>query len=432
MTTSFIAFSLFNFLIIYGSLFYVMSMKITLQRVIWCLFVNSFVTILAIYFQHALWIPMVASILFSMGLFYIFTRTKLVFLHLFVIYIICILAESTTLFFVNKLSLPPIIHGILIVVLIAFVMVFYKKYLFQYKAQLSLSSQSQLLLLLITSITFFVFYTLIFIPMEQGDIQISSVNLVALFVYFFIMVGLTTILLRTISKENQLNQQMIEQQQFKQYMQALEQVNREMQTFRHDYANILLTLRGYIEQEDLAGLQKYFNEQISREEQRSLFKNKMFSQLENLKMIELKGLIATKLLIADESHIPMTIEIPDTIQDIAMNRIHLSRIIGILLDNAIEASTSLKNPKIHLAFITMPNKVVMIIENRTTLDTINSKKLFEEKTSTKGENRGFGLFNVRKILSNYANVTLNTRIENHMFIHEMTIDGRNFGEGSTL
>lgn len=432
MTTSFIVLSLFNFLIIYGSLFYVMSMKITLQRVIWCLLANSLVTVLAIYFQHALWIPMVASILFSMGLFYLFARTKLVCLHLFVIYILCILAEYTTLFFVNKLSLPPIIHGILIILLLTFVMVFYKKYIFEYKDKLRPSSQSQLLLLLITSITFFVFYTLVFIPVERGDMQISLLNVVALFVYFLIMIGLSTTLLRTISKESQLNQQMIEQQQFTQYMQALEQVNREMQTFRHDYANILLSLRGYIEQNDLAGLQKYFNEQIIKEEQRTLFKNKMFSQLENLEMIELKGLIATKLLIADESNIPMTIEIPDLIQDIAINRIHLSRVIGILLDNAIEASTSLDNPRIHLAFITMASNVVIVIENRTSLEAVNSIKLFEEKTSTKGDNRGFGLFNVRKILSNYANVTLNTRIQNHSFIHEITISRRDFSEGSHL
>lgn len=432
MTTSFITFSLFNFLIIYGSLFYVMTMKVTLKRVIWCLLVNSFVTVLAIYFQHALWIPMVASILLSMGLFYLFSKRKMVFLHLFVIYIICILAEYTTLFFVNELTLPPIIHGVLIVLLITIVVVFYKKYLFQYKDKIRLSILSQILLLLITSITFFVFYALIFIPVEQGDIQTSSINLISLFVYFLIMIGLTNVLLRTIRKENQLNQKMIEQQQFTQYMQALEQVNREMQTFRHDYANILLSLRGYIEQDDLVGLRKYFNEQIIKEEQRTLFKNKMFNQLDQLELIELKGLIATKLLIADEHHIPMNIEIPDTIHEIAMDRIHLSRIMGVLLDNAIEASLSLDDPRVNLAFIAMTNKVVIVIENKTTMDSVNIKQLFEENYSTKGENRGFGLFNVRKIVSNYANVTLNSRIENHWFIHEIIIDGRDSSEGYYL
>lgn len=424
MATSFsIAFSLFNFLIIYGSLFYIMNLKITPTRIIWCLLVNSFVTVLAIYFQHSLWIPMVVSILLSIGLFYIFSRRKMVFLHLFVIYIISILAEYTTLFFVYALNLPSIIHGVLIILFIAIVVVFYKKFLLHYTDKIRLSMLSQILLSLILIITFLVFYTLIFIPAEKGDIQISTINLMTLFVYFLIMIGLTSVLLRTISKENLLNQKMIEQQQFTQYMHALEQVNREMQTFRHDYANILLSLRGYIEQEDLVGLRKYFNDQIIKEEQRTLFKNQMFSQLENLEMIEIKGLIATKLLIADEYHIPMNIEIPDTIHDIAMDRIHLSRILGILLDNAIEASTSLDDPKINLAFIAMTNNVVIVIENKTTSDIVNSKHLFEEQYSTKGENRGIGLYNLRKILSNYDNVTLNSRIENHWFIHEIIIDG---------
>lgn len=432
MTTSFIAFSLFNFLIIYGSLFYVMNMKITLKRIFYCLLVNSFVTVLAFYFQHSLWIPMVSSILLSMGLFYLFSKQKIVFVHLFIIYIISILAEYTALFFVNAFRLPALIHGVIIVLLISFFVLFYKKYLVHYKDKIRLTMLSQVLLLLIASITFFVFYALIFFPAERGDIQISTINLIILFVYFLIMIGIISIILRTMSKENQLNQKMVEQQQFTQYMQALEQVNREMQSFRHDYANILLSLRGYIENEDLVGLRKYFNEQIVKEEQRTIFKNQMFSQLDHLKLIELKGLIATKLLIADELQIKMNIEVPDIIQDIAIDRIDLSRMIGILLDNAIEASTSLDDPGINLAFIALTNQVIIVIENKIVDRNLNIKQMFEEQFSTKGENRGFGLFTVRKILSNYANATLNSRIESQWFIHEIIIEGRGLSEGSHM
>jgi two-component system sensor histidine kinase AgrC len=48
--------------------------------------------------------------------------------------------------------------------------------------------------------------------------------------------------------------------------------------------------------------------------------------------------------------------------------------------------------------------------------------MFEKGFSTKGENRGVGLNNVKDILANrYKNVILNTSIEDEMFKQELWI-----------
>src|SRR5690606_7966944 len=124
----------------------------------------------------------------------------------------------------------------------------------------------------------------------------------------------------------------------------------------------------------------------------------------NIKISELKGLIATKVIAAEKSNVLVNVEVPDEIVDVNMDIIDLARIIGILLDNAIEGSENIPYAKINLAILlTIDGDVVIVIENRTNLTDINISRLFDENVSTKGSQRGLGLSTVRSIISNYPN-----------------------------
>lgn len=401
-----------------------MNLQVTVKRVILCLLINTLVSIIAFIFPDSIWISMVVSIVLSTGFIYLFTKQQIVYFHLLIIYTSSILVEYAALLLVNIFNLSLVIHGSITFIFIAVVIVVYKRFLTYFKDQVSLSMRSERVLFLIATITLIVFYGLIFVPAEKGEIQISAINLIILCSYFVVMINLSLILLHTMRKEQRLNEKQIEQQSFTQYMQSLEQVNRDMETFRHDYANILLTLRGYIENDDMIGLKKYFDKEIVKVEQQTLFKNQLFSQLNRLQIVEIKGLLSTKLLLADELSIPISVEVPEMIEDISIDRIHLSRMLGIFLDNAIEASTLLDSPQINVAFLSMPNEVIIVIENRLLNDEINIQQLFTERYSTKGEQRGLGLSSVKEILSDYSNITWNSRIENQWFIHEIIIGER--------
>ena len=50
--------------------------------------------------------------------------------------------------------------------------------------------------------------------------------------------------------------------------------------------------------------------------------------------------------------------------------------------------------------------------------------LFKQGFSTKGENRGLGLSNLKEIIDKYKNVTLDTFIKNELFFQEITIKNR--------
>nr|WP_269814012.1 GHKL domain-containing protein [Staphylococcus canis] len=104
-----------------------------------------------------------------------------------------------------------------------------------------------------------------------------------------------------------------------------------------------------------------------------------------------------------------------------MELIDLSRALGIIMDNAIEASSQVEEPMIQIAFIKTDSSVLIIIMNKTPKDMPKLHTLFKEGFSTKGDNRGLGLSTLKEITDNTDNVLLDTTIENQYFIQKLEI-----------
>ncbi|ODB67076.1 accessory regulator AgrC [Staphylococcus pasteuri] len=205
------------------------------------------------------------------------------------------------------------------------------------------------------------------------------------------------------------------------YTLKIESINNEMRKFRHDYVNILSTMSEFIREDDMPGLRQYFNEQIVPMKDNLQTRSLKLNGIEKLKVREIKGLITTKILQAQEKEIAISIEVPDNIERIDMNTIELSRIIGITLDNAIEASEPLDDSLIRIAFFKEEESVTLIIMNKCDDDIPRVHELFEEGFSTKGKNRGLGLSTLKEITDNNENVLLDTVIENGFFVQKIEI-----------
>ena len=151
------------------------------------------------------------------------------------------------------------------------------------------------------------------------------------------------------------NQEEIET--YYEYTLKIEAINNEMRKFRHDYVNILTTLSEYIREDDMTGLRDYFNKNIVPMKDNLQMNAIKLNGIENLKVREIKGLITAKILRAQEMSIPISIEIPDEVKRINLNMIDLSRSIGIILDNAIEASTEIDDPSFALHLLKVKSNV---------------------------------------------------------------------------
>lgn len=91
---------------------------------------------------------------------------------------------------------------------------------------------------------------------------LTSIYLV-LFVTFFITISIVFLIMDRIRKERDQHQkQATELAQLRDYTGRLEKLYTNMNTFRHDYINILASLHGYIVQGNRALLDAYFEEAI--------------------------------------------------------------------------------------------------------------------------------------------------------------------------
>lgn len=243
--------------------------------------------------------------------------------------------------------------------------------------------------------------------MSFGDAKFISIM-------YAVVIITTAILIITISfsiiRQIQYKRNMQEIENYYKYTLQIEKINHEMRKFRHDYVNILSTLSDFIREEDMNGLRKYFRSEILPMQDSMQMNAIKINGLENLHIREIKGLLTTKILQAQEKSIRISIEVPDPIEKIEMSTINLSRIIGIILDNAIEASEKIED-----------DSVMFIVMNKCEPNMPKVHTLFQENFSTKGKNRGLGLSTLKELTDSTTNVLLDTTIDNNYFIQKVEI-----------
>ena len=122
-----------------------------------------------------------------------------------------------------------------------------------------------------------------------------------------------------------------------------------------------------------------------------------------------------------KKRIDFRMEVLYPVDDTCMKPLDLSRILGILLDNAIEASLDSITKEVTIALISSDTKVV-IVENTIAQESINTVGIFKLGRSSKGEGRGIGLSTVREILGKYPNCSLSTQSKDYRFKQTLKIE----------
>ena len=68
------------------------------------------------------------------------------------------------------------------------------------------------------------------------------------------------------------------------------------------------------------------------------------------------------------------------------------------------------------------NKVTIEISNSFSNTGLKIEDIYKKGVSSKGENRGLGLYKVKDILSRYPKVSRDTQITNDIFMQKLVID----------
>ncbi|GGG17578.1 hypothetical protein GCM10010913_44580 [Paenibacillus aceti] len=202
--------------------------------------------------------------------------------------------------------------------------------------------------------------------------------------------------------------------QLKEYAAQLEKIYDEFRGFRHDYTNILLTLEDGIYREDWDQVRHVFENTVKPTRQ-FLRKNEYsFVKLRNLHISEVKSILAAKIMLAQQMNIDVTLEIEEPVHVIPMELISFTRILSILLDNAIEAAATTKERRLWIVLLEDTEALRLIIENSSE-EQIDLRSLGERGYSNKGEGRGMGLFNVQQMLNDHKYASLESESHPHVF-----------------
>lgn len=255
-------------------------------------------------------------------------------------------------------------------------------------------------------------YLSLFFFANAGGGQDMVLHTLLLTVYMAVIVSSHRLYTYTFKKEMEKRQLKQELGQLEKYADSLEDVLHDMRIFKHDYANILSTLQGFIEEEKYEELKTYFYRDVCAYSDKLLQMNTRLSLLGRIKITPLKGMISSKMLKALAEQIDVFVDIEEDIHEVDISALDLCRIMGILLDNAIEAARETTEPIIRLGIVSRKDKVLFIVQNSCPERTPPIYKMFEAGFSTKGENRGIGLPAVRELLDRkYPEAILDTEID---------------------
>ena len=209
----------------------------------------------------------------------------------------------------------------------------------------------------------------------------------------------------------------------KEYTDHLEQEQRKLRKFKHDYQNMLLSLEENLRSSDsqdakdyLQTFKQYSDNYISES---GLW---MFNDFDNVKTPYLKSILINKTSQATEQGIDVHFECRYDVDQIAMEPYDLVRIVGIAYDNAIEAVRNLdkNHRKINVMVYRTKGQTEVTIANpmQTAENLIHLKK---EGVTTKKGHSGLGLANIEEISANYSNVLVNYREVKGWFTIQFTI-----------
>ena len=221
----------------------------------------------------------------------------------------------------------------------------------------------------------------------------------------------------------------INEDKYKIYAKKLEERNKNLlevtdniRCFKHDFNNIMQAITGYLDVKDIDALQKYFNCIAKECHHMNMVEILNYQVMENPAIY---SVLINKYRKAKEMDITMNIEILISLNKFAEKTYVISRMLGILLDNALEATSECPEKTINIRFISDKNKNrdLIIIENTYVNKNIDINKIFEKDYTTKDgkTNSGLGLWKIRDILRNDTSLELFTTKNDEMFKQQLDI-----------
>lgn len=255
--------------------------------------------------------------------------------------------------------------------------------------------------------------------------DVVKVNTILFLIFFSISGAFIVVLMLILKRDAKLQAQNVQYESLQKYTEEVEGLYQNIRGFKHDYINILTTMQLYMENEDWDALKEYYAAEIFPTSLSFQDNSQVLGQLSQLQIPEIKSILYNKCVKALELGICVDLEIISPVEEISAKYIDIARVIGIYLDNAIEAlqemdkDTAQRN--LRIAIIKNTDAVIFVVQNDCKDFQLNIRRLGTLSYSTKGKNRGMGLHLANRTLRSYRNILRETNYSNHVFTQSLTI-----------
>lgn len=209
-------------------------------------------------------------------------------------------------------------------------------------------------------------------------------------------------------------------QSMEEYNKSLNFLYDEVKGFNHDFKNIISAIDGYVCTNNMDDLKKYIGE---IKEDCKLTNNLSILNPRIINDPGIYSLLNNKYFKATNAGIKFDLEFFLDLSSLNVNTYKFSRMIGILLDNAIEEAEKCEDKIIRVSFRREErnHRAVIKIENTYTNKDVNIDDIFKKGFSGKENHCGIGLWEVRKYVKNRKNSDLFTSKNDKFFSQELTI-----------
>lgn len=220
--------------------------------------------------------------------------------------------------------------------------------------------------------------------------------------------------IKNIKDELELNEKEKKITELTLYIETIEELVEKYREFKHDYKNIVLGI----------GVDSLKENNLLDKLSREVVGDKSYDAFINLKdinYIPLKSILSYYIMLSIKENVEVSLITIGEIKECNISEVEFSRVMGIILENALEETLKNDNKRLEIYVETGENNLNITVANTFKRDQLNMDKIYDKGYSTKGENRGLGLYILKTIVDKNPNMNLNTFINEGMFTQDLYI-----------